>query len=288
MRFGLIANLRRLGAAAAVIQCVEWAKSSEQPLILAEELQPVATDHSDFCSDEKIASEVDLLISMGGDGTLLATARKVGPTGTPILGINIGSLGFLTQQTPEQLEPALDAIVDGNYHIEERMLLKATLEGREIEPSCYALNDIVLSFGSISRLIDITLSVNGETAVTYKADGLIIATPTGSTAYNLAVGGPIVHPSIEAMIAAPISPFSLTTRPMLFNPTDQLELQVVTEEREANLTLDGQVMVKLADGEKVTVSAADFRARFVTFEGNSFYSLLKTKLNWGVPPNFNV
>jgi NAD+ kinase len=288
MRFGLIANLKRIGARESVLKCVDWVTRNHHDLLLAEDLRDVVPGHSDFCPQTKIAGEVDVLISMGGDGTLLATARYTGALGTPLLGINLGSLGFLTQQTPEQLVPALEAVVAGKHRIDERMVLKASVSGGEKLPYCYALNDVVLNNGPVSRLLDLTLYVNNERVVTYKSDGLVIATPTGSTAYNLAVGGPIMHPNIQAICVAPISPFALTTRPMIFRPDHKLEIEIASEDREAGLTLDGQIGLTLHDHERVTISRADFTIRFVVLPEVSYYELLRTKLNWGVPPNFNT
>jgi NAD+ kinase len=149
----------------------------------------------------------------------------------------------------------------------------------------YALNDIVLDHGGTTRVLDINLRINGEDVVTYTADGLIISTPTGSTAYNLAVGGPIVCPHMDAMIAAPIAAFSLTTRPMIMCGGDELELSVRTPGRRAQLTLDGQVDLEVMEGEKVLISRADFNARFIVFPEISYYKLLRSKLHWGVAPN---
>ncbi len=288
MRFGLIANLRRVGAKEAVTAVVEWARRTKHELLLCDTLKTVVPDYTRFVKQADIASQVDILVSMGGDGTLLSTARSVGAAGTPILGINLGSLGFLTQLTPLQLEASLDAVADGKYKIEERMLLKVVATGRYKLPVPYALNDIVFDRGPSTRLLDINLKVNGEDVVTYKADGLIIATPTGSTAYSLAVGGPIMHPKMDAMIAAPIAAFSLTTRPMIFSGDDVIELQLLTRNEEAHLTLDGQVGIAVKAGESVVVSRGEYRAKLVTFPQNSYYRLLRNKLHWGIPPNYHT
>ncbi len=288
MRFGLIVNLKRAGGRKAIRSIVQWAEENEQEVILCDDLSAVVEDRLTFSCLDEIAGMVDVLVSMGGDGTMLASARSVGAIDTPILGINLGSLGFLTQLTPQQLIPALDLIVAGKYELTERMLLMAEIEGHPELAAPYALNDIVLDNGPVARLLDINLKVNGEDVVTYKADGLVISTPTGSTAYNLAVGGPIMHPTLEAMIASPISPFSLTTRPAIFPPDGVLELTIVTDDREAILTLDGQVMVPLTSDQKVKIIRADYRVRFITFPENSYYKLLRTKLHWGVPPSYSV
>lgn len=285
MKFGLIANLRRKGAHEAIRSFMSWAKKSDNDLVLSNDLKDDFTDFPIFQSRKEIALNVDILVSMGGDGTLLSSARAVGASGTPILGINLGSLGFLTQLTPQQLPSALDKIVEGAYNIEKRMVLKAEAEGLANEESPFALNEVVIDNGPISRLIDINLSVNGEDIVTYKADGLIIATPTGSTAYNLAVGGPIMHPKMEAMIAAPVSSFSLNTRPMIFSPDDRLEVRVTSEDNQAGLTLDGQIMLSLKNSKGVVITKADFHTNFIVFPDNTFYKVLKNKLHWGFPPS---
>jgi NAD+ kinase len=284
MRFGLIANLRRQGAPEAIHRFINWTSQNGNELILCDELAGAAPGFSKLMPRAELVANVDVIVAMGGDGTILSVARSVGSLGTPLLGINLGSLGFLTQQAPGRLTHALDSIVAGNYRIEERMMLKAKLEGRNPLPHPYALNDIVLDNGPVSRVLDIDLYINSEKVVTYISDGLIIATPTGSTAYNLAVGGPIVHPAMDAMIASPISPFSLTTRPMILPGDDILELSVSTHDRRAMLTLDGQVGVELHDSEKVVISRAEFRSRFVVFPENSYFQTLRSKLNWGVPP----
>ncbi len=284
MRFGLIANVKRKSAGEAIDTFLSWARQSGHDVVLSEELKESFGDGLDFSPRQGIASEVDILVSMGGDGTFLASARAVGEQGTPLLGINLGSLGFLTQFPQEQLEKALDAIAAGNYQIEERMLLRVHIEGKRQLDSPYALNDVVVDNGPVARLIDINLSVNKEDIVTYKADGLVIATPTGSTAYSLAAGGPIMHPKMEAIIAAPISSFSLNTRPMIFSGNDVLEVKIWSEHGVAGLTLDGQVMAPLVDTDKVVISRADFRLKLVTFPQYSFYKLLRNKLHWGVAP----
>jgi len=285
MQFGLIANLRRQGAAEAINTFTRWAKEHHESLILSDDLRHTVANHVSFAPASELPNLVDLLVAMGGDGTILSTARLVGSIGTPILGINLGSLGFLTQQTPRELVAALDAIVAGRFKIEERILLKARIAGRDPLPMPYALNDIVLDHGGTTRVLDINLKINGEDVVTYIADGLIIATPTGSTAYNLAVGGPIVCPNMDAMIASPIAAFSLTTRPMILSGRDKLELSVTTPGRKAQLTLDGQVDIEVLEAEKVLIERADFNARFIVFPENSFYKLLRGKLHWGVLPN---
>ncbi len=284
MRFGLIANLKRIGAGESINVVMDWAAQTGHQVILCDELEPAVSRKATFVPRSELAAQVDVLITMGGDGTILAAVRAVGSLGTPVLGVNLGSLGFLAQQTPERLMPTLEAVAAGAYHVEERMMLQVKVEGHAPLPAPFALNDMVLDNGPVSRVLEVSLKVNDEEVVTYLADGLIISTPTGSTAYNLAVGGPIVHPGLDAMIAAPISPFSLTTRPMIIRGEDRVELRALTEQRTALLTLDGQVGVRVYRNEAVTISRADFRSRFIVFPENSYYELLRSKLHWGMPP----
>jgi len=287
MRLGLSANLRRIGAKEAIEAIVNWSRQSGHDLVLSDSLRAVVPSHELFAREGDLHFGVDMIVSMGGDGTLLSTARSVGASGVPILGINLGSLGFLTQRTPAQLVASLESVVAGKYQIEERMLLKVHASGRYKIPYPYALNDVVIDRGPSARLLDIDLKANNEHVVTYKADGLIVATPTGSTAYALSVGGPIVHPKVDAMVAAPIAPFSLTTRPMIFSGDDVLELQLVTKYDEAHLTLDGQVGIAIREGEPIIISRAEYRIRLVTFPENSYFELLRNKLHWGIPPNYH-
>ncbi len=284
MKFGLIANVKRQGAEEAIKFFINWSKTSGNELFVCENLKGKFSDNLNYCTREGFVGEVDILVSMGGDGTMLSSARSVGDAGTPILGINLGSLGFLTQLTPQQLLPALDSIVTGEYSLEKRMLLKVEAEGIENVESPFALNDIVIDNGPISRLIEIRLAVNDEEIVTYKADGLIIATPTGSTAYSLAAGGPIMHPKVEAMIAAPISSFSLNTRPMIFSAEDILEISVENEPHQAQITIDGQVTLPIKNSAKIKIQKADYYTQFIVFPDSSFYRVLRNKLHWGYTP----
>jgi len=284
MTFGLIANLNRPGSIDAIRKLLDWADHTGHDVKVCDELEE-ALPKQLVVERDKLASQVDVIVTMGGDGTLLATARAVGNSGTPILGINVGSLGFLTQLTPRQMLEALDKIVAKDYQIENRMLLKAEVEGEQPPEYPYALNDIVIDNGPVSRLIDIDLYVNEQEIVTYRADGLVISTPTGSTAYNLAVGGPVMNPTVQAMIAAPISSFSLATRPMILAPTDKLTVRIRSPHGVGGLTLDGQVMTELKDTDTVRIQRAEFNSRFIVFPESNFYRVLKSKLHWGVAPS---
>ena len=226
----------------------------------------------------------DVIVSLGGDGTLLTSARIVGQQGNPILGINLGSLGFLTQLTPSVLEETLDAVLHGHYAIEKRMVAAVQIDNGPILESPYALNEVVIDRGSISRIINLDLYADDYFICSYAADGLIVSTPTGSTAYSLAVGGPILNPLMNAFIVSPISAFALATRPIVF--AEDSELRVVTHSRHGApvLTLDGQVSCDLPAESGLTISKADYCINFVVFRKNSFYDILRSKLHWGRLP----
>ncbi|MCH7690729.1 MAG: NAD(+)/NADH kinase [candidate division Zixibacteria bacterium] len=282
MRFGLVANLQREGTKQAVSDFLDWSKQSGTEIFLWDGLKAIAPGQS-YCSYEELPEKCDVLVSMGGDGTLIHSARAVGDRKTKLLGVNVGSLGFLTQITPQSMIPCLDRIIKGDYSVEERMALTVKID--RTGETFQALNEAVVDNGAISRMIDIRLQVNGEDIVNYRCDGLIIATPTGSTAYSLASGGPILHPTMQAIIASPISAFSLTTRPMIFRADDALVLKVRSQHKVASLTVDGQVMRELSDGDIVSIKRADFAYQFISFEENSFYRVCRSKLHWGLLPS---
>lgn len=282
MRFGLVANLQREGAKQAVSDFLDWSKQSGTKIFLWDGLKEIAAGQS-FCTFEELPEKCDVLVSMGGDGTLIHSARMVGNQNTKLLGVNVGSLGFLTQITPLSMISCLNRIIKGDYNVEERMALTVNID--RTGETFNALNEAVVDNGPISRMIDIRLQVNGEDIVNYRCDGLIIATPTGSTAYSLASGGPILHPTMEAIIASPISAFSLTTRPMIFRADDALVLKVRSQHKVASLTVDGQVMRELSDGDIVSIKRADFAYQFIAFEENSFYRVCRSKLHWGLLPS---
>jgi len=286
VHFGLIANIRRVGARETIESFQKWVRVNNHKLTITEELREAFSNGAEFAPHDKICREVDVLVAMGGDGTILSGSRSIGSVDTPMLGINLGSLGFLSPMTPKQLIPALDAIAAGNYNIEERMMLKAEIEGHAKLPTAFALNEIAIDNGRTSRVLSINLRINNEDVVTYTADGLLISTPTGSTAYNLAVGGPIVSPGLDAMIAAPVASFALTTRPMIISGKEKLEATVISPGRTAMITFDGQTDIEIKSGERIYIKKANFKRRLIVFPENSYFQLLRNKLNWGVPPNF--
>jgi len=284
MRFGIIANMARPGAGKVIERIVRWAADHDVELHFSDSLTDhVGADHS-LMPERDLPDQADLIVCLGGDGTMLATARTVGRRGTPILGINLGYLGFLTQLTPTALEETLTAIRANKYQLEKRMVAEVEIDGGPVMEHCCALNDVVIDRGQVSRLINLDLYANDYLTCSYAADGLIISTPTGSTAYSLAVGGPIINPLMKAFIATPISAFALTTRPIIFSDSDKL--RVVTRSKHADpvLTLDGQVACNLPRESSLHIRKADYDINFVVFRQNSFYDVLRSKLHWGRLP----
>lgn len=284
MRFGIIANRKRPGADDVIKNVLGWMQKQGFEFLLCDELSEYAKDKSLLSSRARMGQECDLIVSMGGDGTLLATARDIGKVDTPILGINLGSLGFLTQVAATEVEKRLQDVIDRRHRIEKRMLLEASVVGASDGKKLVALNDVVVDRGSLARLIQLDLFVNDEFISTYRADGLIICTPTGSTAYNSAVGGPILNPNMEAIVCSPMAPQSLAARPLLFHGDDEISIRVASPNHTCLMTVDGQISVNLSNQSKVLIKKGDHFARLVTFPDNSFYQILRKKLHWAVLP----
>ncbi len=284
MTLGIIANLEKQEVKGIVLDLLIWLKQRGVNYIVESRL----ADHLKL-SEKKIAqSEAEnfcercqIVVSFGGDGTMLSTARIIGKTGIPILGVKIGGMGFLAELAPEELYTSLENIIKGQYQIVERMVLEAELEtGQEIT-KYYALNDFVLDKGAVSRVIRIQTFIEDEFLNTYIADGLIISSPTGSTAYSLAAGGPILLPSMEAIIINPICPHSLGARPVVIPGNKTIKVNVEFAPSEVTLSADGQIGKALVPGQSVKIKKADFPIKLVSYSGRSFYDLLRAKLNWG-------
>jgi NAD+ kinase len=236
----------------------------------------------------ELHEDIDCVISLGGDGTMLSSVRNVGHHGIPVFGINVGRLGFLTEIMAQDIPSALEKIKNDEYDIDKRMVLQASISDKE-NKSHYALNDIVLDHGDSTRLIKLDLyqvDANREEhfVCPYNADGLIISTPTGSTAYNLATGGPVMHPHLGAIIASPICPHSLTLRPILFDEKSKLKIKVASDDIDVRMTVDGQIRYTLEHGAEITVCRAPHMIKLVRIKDYSFFEILRTKLHWGARP----
>jgi NAD+ kinase len=223
-----------------------------------------------------------MLIVLGGDGTLLAATRLMIHRNVPVLPVNLGSLGFLTSVTLDDLYQVLEQALNGQARYSERVILDAQVirKGKMIHGS-WALNDAVLHKSALARIIDLELRVDGEVVCNYKADGLILSTPTGSTAYSLAAGGPVVYPAVSAFVITPICPHTLTHRPLVVPDTTHVEVVFEAGDPPIHLTLDGQVGVELSPGDRVAVVAAPERLRLVRPQKKTYFSVLRDKLKWG-------
>ena len=242
-------------------------------------------DEQEESSDFEIspsADPLDLVMVLGGDGTLLKAARLYGHQEAPILGVNLGGLGFLTEISLDELRLLMDRIFQGDYQLENRMVLTAGIirEG-EAHPVIPFLNDVVINKGAVARIIDLETSIGGQFLTSYRGDGLIVATPTGSTAYNLSAGGPILHPALKTILLTPICPFTLTNRPIILQDDAVIDIRLGTKASEVWLTFDGQVGYPLNPGDLVRVQKAVKSIRLIKTPFKNYFEILRTKLKWG-------
>ena len=285
MTFGIAGNLRKEGVPTVAQKVVERFKSEGVDFVIERSLAAVLRKKLKMQSAGRAVSEKDLparcdmLISLGGDGTILRLARQVAEKGTPLLGVNLGKLGFLAEVSVEDLDACLTEVLKGDYFVVERMMLQATIHKNS--KTYNALNDIVVDkFGS-SRVLNFETHVNGEYLATFTADGIILSTPTGSTAYAMANGGPIVTPHNRAITISPICPHSLTARPVIVPDDSVIRIKVVSSENKVHVTADGQDEVLVRPPTEIRIKRSPFSARLVKRRNTSYYDILRKKLNWG-------
>lgn len=224
----------------------------------------------------------DLVVVLGGDGTLISVARLVGDRQVPILGVNLGSLGFLTEVTLDELYPALESCLAGDYRVSERMMLRvAIIRDGSVIQTHQVLNDMVINKGALARIVDLETTVNGSYLTTFKADGLIISTPTGSTGYSLSANGPIIHPDLDCLAITPICPHTLTNRPIVVASDALITVRLQSQNEDVFLTLDGQVGFELKYGDSIRIERATHRTRLVVSRSKDYFEVLRTKLKWG-------
>lgn len=229
----------------------------------------------------EIGSSAELAIVLGGDGTILSTARVLVDSGIPLVGVNRGRFGFLTDLSAEDMLTGMGSILDGEYSIEQRILLSATVlrDGEEKSQGC-ALNDVVVNKTGLARLIELEVNIDGHFVHRQRSDGLIIATPTGTTAYSLSAGGPILHPTLDAIAIVPICPHTLSNRPIAVNSASRVEITVIHSD-DAGVHLDGQLQMALQQGDRVLVQRAEKTVSLLHPKGHSHFNMLREKLNWG-------
>ncbi|MBC8209200.1 MAG: NAD(+)/NADH kinase [Desulfobulbaceae bacterium] len=231
-----------------------------------------------------VIPELDILIILGGDGTLLHVAAEAARYSIPVIGINLGNLGFLTELTKDEALIALEEIINGTVTVEQRMMLKARLQGEKGNgSSCYGLNEVVINKGTLDKVLQLETRANGHTITTYKADGLIFSTPTGSTAYNLSAGGPLVYPGLASILVTPICPFMLGSRPMLLPPDTLLTTDFAgSNEQSAKIIVDGQPAWDLTAKTSLMIEAAEHPLLLITSPRRDYFAILRNKLHWGI------
>jgi NAD+ kinase len=240
-----------------------------------------ALNMNGFSRDE-IVSLVDLVFVLGGDGTMLNVSRLVAEKGIPILGINLGSLGFITEVNRDEIFSTVDKMLNGGCEIEERLMLSAAIrrDGKKIADYT-VLNDVVINKGALARIIDLETNIDGNYVTTFKADGLIISTPTGSTAYSLSAGGPILYPTLESIVLTPICSHTLTNRPIVLPDHSKIEIIIKSLSEDVFLTLDGQVGFSLRMNDVITISKAHYKTKLLLPFERNYFKVLRTKLKWG-------
>lgn len=280
-RIGLTANSQKPLSRALVLRAARLVRKSGRMLFCdAATAQLAGLSCPHFADTQALGREVDLLLVFGGDGTMLRVARDTASLQTPILGVKVGGLGFLTAVQNHQLPAALEKIWNGHYSVESRPLIEARIEGRPKSSWQLALNDFVLGRGDVFRLIELGVSVDEEFLTRYRCDGLIVSSPTGSTAYSLAAGGAIVSPKADVMTLTPICPHTLSNRSIIVDSHSMVKVEVLSRTVQTILTADGQVQTPLKPGELVQISQSRHSVRLLRLEGSAFFATLRQKLNW--------
>jgi NAD+ kinase len=281
-KIGVVVGPQKPDAIAVVCKLVEWCASRDIELRATPEVAQQVHCPSLLMNDDELAEDIDLLVVLGGDGTMLGASRLIGTRRIPVLGINFGYLGYLTEFTLQEMFTALDDLRAGNFLIEGRMLLDVSVErdGNIVEAH-RALNDAVINQGALAKMIELECYVNGDFVNRFRADGMIVATPTGSTAYSLSAGGPIVFPSMRAILLTPICPHTLSNRPVVVPGEATVELTFRKADDGAMLTLDGQRGVKLTPKDRVILQRSETTFEIVRPRQRNYFEVLRTKLKWG-------
>lgn len=280
---GIISRPRREDIARVVPPLIDWLHARGAEVVCDSETRGCIGELAgETLKREDLPARSDLLIVLGGDGTLLSAARLAAERKVPILAVNLGGLGFLTTVSQDEIYPILEEIFSSKHRVSQRVMLEADIvRAGALVRRQIALNDAVLNKAALARIMDLELRVDGEYVTTYKADGLIICTPTGSTAYSLAAGGPIIYPTVEAFVITPICPHTLTNRPLVIPDSAKIEIDFKADEDSVFLTLDGQVGIELVAGDHIVVRKAPEKLRLVRQAKKTYYEILRNKLKWG-------
>ena len=286
-KIGIVANIAKEKSSAYVIRLRDWLLHQGLQVFM-DDAVAIRIGESTGLERSKLAAAVDLIVVFGGDGTMLRVARAVCGYNIPILGINIGGLGYLTEVNLNEMINALGMIIEGNFKTEKRMMLDVVADRHgETVGEGTVLNEVVINRANLSRIVELETAVNDRHLATFKADGLIIATPTGSTAYSLSAGGPIIFPEQNAMILNPICAHTLTNRPVILPEDVRVKVILWTKEQGATLTLDGQVSFTLKSGDTIRVQKSRYVTTLVASPHRDYLEILRTKLGWGGLPTGN-
>ncbi len=286
-RIGVVVKPHQHEAVKTICELVVWLDARGirligEPVLESEGIEQQTGCPIEILSRDELAANVDLLLVLGGDGTMIATARMVGDRDVPVLGINYGSLGYLAEFRIEEMFPALESILERNYRLDRRVMLAVELfRGEEHLTHSRVLNDVVINKSAVARIIEIEAHFNHQFVNSFRADGLIVSTPTGSTAYNLSAGGPVIYPSMNAMVVTPICPFTLSNRPIVVPDDAQIELCLKTEKEEVALTLDGQIGFPLKMNDRVLIHKSRTTFNIVQPTNRNYFDVLRNKLKWG-------
>jgi len=286
-RIGIVLKPHQHDALKTICDLTQWLSERGIEVVGGPEIERERVEHQTGCPvkevpTEKLAAVVDLILVLGGDGTMIATARMIEDLEVPVLGINYGGLGYLTEFRIEELYSALESILEGNYRLDKRVMLRTLHQrGDEVVNSNRVLNDVVINKSALARIIEIDAYLNDQFVNSFRADGLIVSTPTGSTAYNLSAGGPVMFPSMNAILITPICPFTLSNRPIVVPDDAVIELRLKTDQEEVALTLDGQVGFPLKIGDRVVIQKSETTFNLIQPSNRNYFDVLRDKLRWG-------
>lgn len=260
---------------------VSWLRSRNINVILSQSSATLLGEQGGY-QDGPLSSKADVLLVLGGDGTMLNAARLAAERSIPILGVNMGGLGFLTEVRLESLYPSLERVFANDYVLDERLMLRIHIHRNdEMVAQGVVLNDVVISKGTLARMIELKIAIEGRFVTNLRSDGLIVSSPTGSTAYSLSAGGPIIDPAVQSLILTPVCPHTLTHRPLIVPGKDRIDLTLTSTDPGAMATLDGQVGVPISQGDTVTIQTSENRTRLIRFPESNYYDVLREKLKWG-------
>ena len=286
-RIGIVLKPHQPDALNTMCELARWLTARDITLLGGSEIERERIEEKTGCAvehvePEQLAASVDLVLVLGGDGTMIAAARLMGETEVPVLGVNFGGLGYLAEFRIEELYTALESILAGNFRLDRRVMLDVELQRGKAEPKRNrVLNDIVINKSALARIIEIEAYLNRQFVNSFRADGLIVSTPTGSTAYNLSAGGPVIFPSMNAVVITPICPFTLSNRPIVVPDDAVIELCLKTDQEEVALTLDGQVGFPLQVEDRVTIRKSQTTFNIVQPMNRNYFEVLRDKLRWG-------